>query len=140
LKKEDELILHDVFGALTYRGKGAFIAGGAGITPFISIFRYLKSIMEVDGNKLIFANKTKGDIILKNEFESLLGNNFINILSEEKTDKYAYGMISESFLKTQIDSSCKNVYVCGPPPMMEAIEKQLSRIGVDKKVIVVEEI
>jgi ferredoxin-NADP reductase len=140
LKKEDELILHDVFGAITYRGKGAFIAGGAGITPFISIFRYLKSIMEVDGNKLIFANKTKGDIILKNEFESLLGNNFINILSEEKTDKYAYGMISESFLKTQIDSSCKNVYVCGPPPMMEAIEKQLSRIGVDKKVIVVEEI
>jgi ferredoxin-NADP reductase len=140
LKKEDELILHDVFGAITYRGKGVFIAGGAGITPFISIFRYLKSIREVDGNKLIFANKTKGDIILKNEFESLLGNNFINILSEEKTDKYAYGMISESFLKTHIDSSCKNVYVCGPPPMMEAVEKQLLATGVDKRVIVVEEI
>jgi ferredoxin-NADP reductase len=140
LKKEDELILTDVFGAITYRGKGLFIAGGAGITPFISIFRYLKSKNEVDGHKLIFANKTKEDIILNDEFESLLGNNFINILSDEKTEKYAHGMISEGFLKTHIDSSCKNVYVCGPPPMMEAVEKQLLSIGIDKKVIVVEEI
>lgn len=138
LKKDDELILHDVFGAITFRGKGVFIAGGAGITPFISIFRYLSSKKEVDGNRLIFANKTKEDIILKDEFESLLGNNFINILSDEKTDKNAFGQISESFLKAHIDSSCKNVYVCGPPPMMEAVTKQLSKIGVDEKVIVVE--
>jgi len=140
LKKDDELILHDVFGAITYRGKGVFIAGGAGITPFISIFRYLQSKKVVDGNKLIFANKSEEDIILKNEFESLLGSNFINILSDEKTKNYAYGLISESFLKTHMDSSCKNVYVCGPPPMMEAVTKQLSAVGVDENVIVVEEI
>src|ERR1700749_254784 len=30
----DELIVHEVFGAITYRGPGIFIAGGAGITPF----------------------------------------------------------------------------------------------------------
>jgi ferredoxin-NADP reductase len=42
LKKGDTLILHDVFGAIRYKGEGVFIAGGAGITPFISIFRYLK--------------------------------------------------------------------------------------------------
>lgn len=140
LKKDDELILHDVFGAITYRGKGVFIAGGAGITPFISIFRFLQSIKEVDGNKLIFANKSEEDIILKNEFESLMGSNFINILSDEKTKNYAYGLISESFLKTHMDNSCKNVYVCGPPPMMEAVTKQLSAVGVDENVIVVEEI
>src|SRR5436190_14196571 len=36
-----ELILHDVFGAIQYKGQGVFIAGGAGITPFIAIFRAL---------------------------------------------------------------------------------------------------
>ena len=41
LKINDELILHDVFGAINYKGEGVFIAGGAGVTPFISIFRYL---------------------------------------------------------------------------------------------------
>src|ERR1035437_1438822 len=42
LKAGDELILHEVFGAITYKGQGVFIAGGAGITPFVSIFRFLK--------------------------------------------------------------------------------------------------
>ena len=47
LKKNDELILHDVFGAIAYKGEGVFIAGGAGVTPFISIFRYLQSKMKL---------------------------------------------------------------------------------------------
>jgi len=42
LKPRDELIIHDVCGAINYKGKGLFIAGGAGITPFVSIFRYSK--------------------------------------------------------------------------------------------------
>src|SRR5512133_3781115 len=59
LKKNDELILHDVFGAIAYRGEGVFIAGGAGVTPFICIFRYVHSKNKTGKNKLIFANKTR---------------------------------------------------------------------------------
>ena len=140
LKKNDKLILHDVFGAIAYKGEGVFIAGGAGITPFICIFRYLQSKNEIGANKLIFTNKTKGDIILAQEFENMLGENFINILSDEKTDEYAHGLITKSFLKIHIHSSIKNAYICGPPPMMEAIEKQLSKLGINKNAITVEEI
>jgi ferredoxin-NADP reductase len=140
LKKADELILHDVFGAISYKGEGVFIAGGAGITPFISIFRYLHSKNEIGDNKLIFANKKKEDIILSVEFKGLLGKNFINILSNEKAEGYANGQITEDFLKAYINDSTKNVYVCGPPPMMEAILKQLSNLRIDKKIITVEKI
>ena len=140
LRKEDELILHDVFGAISYMGEGVFIAGGAGITPFISIFRYLKSKNVIGENKLIFANKTKKDIILEQEFKDLLGRNFINILSDEKADGYAYGQITENFLKANMDVSVKNVYVCGPPPMMEAIQKQLSKLEIPESFIITEEI
>ncbi|HSW53500.1 MAG TPA: hypothetical protein VLH59_00300 [Ignavibacteriaceae bacterium] len=139
LRKDEELILHEVFGSIGYKGEGIFIAGGAGVTPFISIFRYLQINNEIGNNKLIFANKTKEDIILAQEFENLLGNNFINILSHEKVNGYAYGQISEDFLKPHIKSSVKNVYVCGPPPMMEAIEKQLKNLDVDEKDIIKEE-
>ena len=138
LKVDDELILHAVFGAIEYKEEGVFIAGGAGVTPFISIFRYLKSVKQIGSNKLIFANKTKGDIILEKEFNSLLGANFINILSDEKVEGYAHGQISEDFIKANYTSSTKNVYVCGPPPMMEAIEKQLAHLKIDKKQIVKE--
>jgi len=139
LRKDEELILHEVFGSIGYKGEGIFIAGGAGVTPFISIFRYLQINNEIGNNKLIFANKTKEDIILAQEFENLLGNNFINILSHEKVNGYANGQISEDFLKPHIKSSVKNVYVCGPPPMMEAIEKQLKNLDVDEKDTIKEE-
>src|ERR1019366_2396253 len=123
VKKNDELILHEVFGAIAYKGEGVFIAGGAGITPFISIFRYLQSKKEIGNNKLIYANKTKADIILEEEFKKLLDNNFINILSDEKVQGYANGKISEDFIKTNSHGINKLFYLCGPPPMMEAIEK-----------------
>jgi ferredoxin-NADP reductase len=139
LKTDDELILNDVFGAITYKGEGVFIAGGAGVTPFISIFRDLKSKNLIGDNKLVFANKTKADIILESEFKDMLGTNFINILSDENVKGYANGTITEDFIKTHSDSSSKIFYLCGPPPMMEAIEKYLKNMEVDKKSIVKEE-
>jgi ferredoxin-NADP reductase len=138
LKKDDELILHEVFGAIAYKGEGVFIAGGAGVTPFIAIFRYLQSKNQVDSNKLIFANKTKADIILEEEFKKILGANFINILSDEKTEGYANGQITEEFIKVNSGGLNKMFYLCGPPPMMDAIEKQLANLKVDEKLIIKE--
>jgi ferredoxin-NADP reductase len=138
LKRNDELILHDIFGTIAYKGEGVFIAGGAGVTPFISIFRFLQSKNEIGNNKLIFANKTKADIILKSEFEKLLGKNFINILSDEKADSYEFGVITEAFIKVQSDGMNKIFYLCGPPPMMDSMEKYLSNLHVPVKSIVKE--
>lgn len=138
LKKNDELILHDVFGAISYQSEGIFIAGGAGVTPFICIFRYLQSQNKIGDNKLIFANKTKSDIILAEEFKTLLGKNFINIISDEKVDGYAHGQITENFLKDYVKDPKINIYVCGPPPMMEAIEKFLSNLHIDNNMIIKE--
>jgi ferredoxin-NADP reductase len=138
LKKNDEFILHEVFGAIAYKGEGVFIAGGAGVTPFISIFRYLKSENAIGSNKLIFANKTSDDIILRYEFDHMLGKNFINILSDEKTSQYYHGFLSEDFLKTQITGAGKYIYLCGPPPMMDAVEAILSRLKIDAGSIIKE--
>ena len=139
LKINDELILHEVFGAISYKGEGVFIAGGAGVTPFISILRDLESKDEIGNNTLIFANKTKNDIILEGEFKKLLGDNFCNILSKEKVEGYAEGRITKEFIKANSNEISKLFYLCGPPPMIEAIEKQLADLSVDKKSIVTEE-
>lgn len=138
LQPGDELIIHDVWGAIAYKGEGIFIAGGAGITPFLSIFRYLHSINKMDGNKLIFANKTKADIIHERELRNLLGDAFINILSDEAAGGYTQGMITEAFLKDTIVSFDQPFYVCGPPPMMDAVLKQLANLGVGEHAITVE--
>lgn len=138
LKKDDELILHNVFGAISYNGEGIFIAGGAGVTPFICIFKDLQSKNKIGNNKLIFTNKTQSDIILAKEFISFLGKNFINILSDEKVDGYAHGHITEAFLKQYIKVSTKKIYLCGPPPMMDAVERFLSNLHFDETQIIKE--
>ena len=135
LKQYDELILHEVFGAIAYKGEGVFIAGGAGITPFICIFRHLHANKKIKKNKLLFANKAKKDIILEKEFTDMLGDAFINILSDEDTEGYEHGMINENFLKANITDFTQQFYVCGPPPMMEAILKQLTNLGVTENLI-----
>ncbi len=104
LKPGDELIIRDVWGAISYKGKGVFIAGGAGITPFLSILRDLRTKNKISGNTLLFANKTRADIILESELNSMLGNDFMNILSEEKAEGYFFGMIDTEFIM-------KNLYL-----------------------------
>ena len=79
------------------------------------------------------------DIILKEEFETLLGDNFINVLSEEKAEGYEYGRINEALLKKHVTDHAAKIYICGPEPMMDAVENQLSAIGISAESIVKEE-
>ena len=138
LKPGAELIIRDVWGAINYKGTGVFIAGGAGVTPFISILRNLQAKNEVSGNRLLFANKTKADIILEDDFRRMLGDDFINILSEEKADGYFHGYITEDFLKATISDFSRYFYVCGPQPFIDSVLKQLDNLGVGKSLVTIE--
>lgn len=138
LKHGDELIIRDVWGAIEYKGEGVFIAGGAGITPFIAILRQLHTENKIASNKLIFTNKTESDIILKQEFDEILGKNFINTLTDEKKEGYENRMIDAAFLKEKIDDFTQHFYVCGPPPFVKAISKALTILGAETDAVVFE--
>ena len=113
LKQGDELILHDIFGTINYHGEGTFIAGGAGITPFLAILRQLKKDQLLGDNHLLFSNKTAADIILKEELSQMLGKNLINTLTEEITTEYDHARIDEKAMRL-INRSCGVLVVgCG---------------------------
>ena len=65
----------------------------------------------------------------------MLGNAFTNILSDEHTEGCANGMIDEAFLTNNIEDFHQPFYVCGPPPMMEAVLKLLNQLGVPENLI-----
>lgn len=134
----DSLILNDIFGDIAYKGEGVFIAGGAGVTPFIAILRELHTEGKLGNNKLVFANKSRADIMHEDEFRNMLGSNFINILSDEKVEGYEHGYISEAFLKKYAISFDTWFYLCGPPPMMDAVRELLFKLGVQKDKLVEE--
>ncbi|MEZ4855988.1 MAG: FAD-binding oxidoreductase [Gelidibacter sp.] len=139
LKKNDTLLIGDTFGDITYKGEGLFLAGGAGITPFLAILKNLEAQNKIGNNKLIFANKTSKDIIENNYFERLLKTNFTNVLSEEQNAKMQYGYITKELIKSNINNKQQFYYLCGPPPMMDAVLKHLEILGIDKSKIVKEQ-
>jgi hypothetical protein len=138
LKHGDELIIGDVWGAIEYKGEGVFIAGGAGVTPFLAILKQLQVENKIANNKLIFTNKFEKDIILKKEFNEMLGKNFINTLTDEKKEEYENGRIDYAFLKEKIDNFKQHFYVCGPPQFVTAISEALAQLGAKTDAIVFE--
>lgn len=137
----DQLIIGDPWGTIQYKGPGVFLAGGAGVTPFIAILRRLAREEKIEGNQLIFSNKTEKDIILKDEFEAMLGEDFINVITDELTDEHIYldGFIDKSFLEEQIDDFDQPFYVCGPMPFNEAMIEYLKELGAEPDALVFEE-
>ncbi len=138
LKTGDELLLHDVWGAIQYKGEGVFIAGGAGVTPFIAILRQLQKDNQLGNNMLLFSNKTHRDIILKDEFSAMLGNNFVNTLTKEEVPGYDHHAIDEEYLKEKIKDFSQNFYICGPDKMIAGIKSILEKLGGKDAVITIE--
>ena len=135
----DHVELSDVFGAITWKGPGVFIAGGAGVTPFIAILRHLEKTDQLQGNRLLFSNKTEADIILREEFIRMLGDNAKFTLTREEHPRYEHGRIDQAFLENHIDDFSQKFYTCGPPEMVEDVAKALEKLGASTDAIVIEE-
>ena len=138
LKPGDELILRDVWGAIEYQGAGYFIAGGAGITPFIAILRSLQAQKKAAGNKLFFSNKTSSDIIYKEELENILGTDAVFVLTREQKEGYIHGRIDADFIRTKMTDLKKLFYICGPDPMVNELVNAVREAGASPEALVFE--
>ena len=134
-----ELIIQEAFGAITYQGPGVFLAGGSGITPFLSIFRKLHKEKTIAGNRLIYSNRTEEDVILVDELNIMLGEQLIYFFSHENTIGFTHHQIDRNYLIEAIRSFDQYFYVCGPEPFVKAISKILVDLGVQANALVVEQ-
>lgn len=138
LKAGDRLIIHDVWGAIAYKSPGYFIAGGAGITPFVAILRQLHKDKAIGQNQLFFSNKTAGDIIYHEELDRILGRNVHYVLTKEDNPAYLKGPINKAFLKREIKDFSRPFYVCGPDQMVADLVKVLGVLGAKADSVVFE--
>ena len=138
LEPGDRLAIDEPWGAIHYKGEGYFIAGGAGITPFIAIFRQLHQVGLIGRNKLFFSNKTVPDIIYKSELMKIFGANAVFVMTQKAEESYALDFIDQAFLKTHVNRLSKYFYVCGPDPMVQGINDILAGLGVTPQSVIFE--
>lgn len=133
-----ELILGDVFGAIQYQGPGIFISAGAGITPFMAIFRDLYDKKQLRGNRLINSNKTMDDLIMGEELQKLLKADFINVFTREQVIGFVGKRIDRNFLIENVVDFGQEFYLCGPETFVKDISALLLELGVKPSSLVIE--
>ena len=133
-----ELILREPYGALHYSGPGVFIAGGSGITPFLSIFRELKRTNQLFGNKLIYSNYGSQDVICGAELHDLLKENYINHYSREGVIGFKEKRLNKELLVSYISDFSQRFYVCGSESFVSDISDALVALGASVSSLVVD--
>lgn len=133
-----ELLMSEPFGTIRYEGPGVFIAGGAGITPFLAILRDLAGKGELDGQTLIFSNKTPRDVICERELRHVLGERCILTCTGAAAPGYENRRVDRAFLEETIRDFTQRFYLCGPPPFMDAINAALADLGARSESLVFE--
>jgi cytochrome-b5 reductase len=121
-----------------------FVAGGTGITPMISIIRWiLANGLDVE-LFLVFANKTEGDIIFREEWESNArehANFHLHHVLEQSPAGWTQGTgrINEEILRRHLPPPSPEtaVFLCGPPMMVDTLEGTLKGIGYSEPSIVI---
>jgi ring-1,2-phenylacetyl-CoA epoxidase subunit PaaE len=127
-------------------------AGGSGITPLFSIFKYMLGKHENSVIHLIYANKNAKTAMFYEELANLERifpqrikvthilsdpqsdrKNIFNWFSKQpKIEQFSVGYVDADFIKNKAIPNAVH-YICGPEPMMQACEKGLLAVGVDKK-------
>ena len=120
-----------MFGTIQYRGPGTFIAGGAGITPFIAILRSLNAKGGLAGNRLIVSNQTERDIILRGEFEAMDGLDTLWTVTADPKSKLLRQRIDTAFLREQVADFSQHFYLCGPDAMVAGLRAVLQDLSAD---------
>lgn len=139
LKPGDSLLIGDPWGAITFQGPGTFIAGGAGLTPFLAILRDQSGTPSPHPNRLIFSNHSRKDLFLEKNLLQHTQGNLLLTYTEEKVPGAEHGRIDLEFLKKHIDDPNQFFYVCGPPEMVESVSADLKKLGASPEKIVTED-
>ena len=136
---------YGIFNALDSDAeKIIFIAGGSGITPFLSALRYMRDTKDTRKVTLLWGVKFPYEIFLKEEFEDMKKVNpnltVIPVVSNNDTWDGERGYIDSDKLERLApcedpgETIQKNdYYICGPPIMMKKVREALKSMGVNKK-------
>jgi len=128
-----------------FHGKDlVFIAGGSGITPFISMLRNISERMVALNVWLIFGCLSEKDILFREELydiQSRRSNIRVKFILSEPGSEWigACGFITKEEILKEIGSADKKYfYVVGNRPMYFFIEEQLKAMGVPRHRIIYE--
>lgn len=115
------------------------IAGGSGITPFMSMAGSLADGDEEYSMTLFYGARTMAQLAYKEELEALAEKcsalKVIYVLSDEECDGCENGFVTAELMEKYVDIKSSTFFLCGPQAMYAFVGKELEKYNLPVKAV-----
>lgn len=115
------------------------LAGGSGITPFLSLANAIADGDEDFRMILLYGSRTEDAILYKAEFDRLAKDDriqVVHVLSDEEKPGFEHGFISADLIREYAPAGEPySVFVCGPQGMYRFVDQEIEKLGLARKYV-----
>lgn len=112
------------------------LAGGSGITPFLSMAQAIADGTEDFDLTILVGSRTKEQILFGDELDYIAEKcnkvHVVHVLSDEEAKGYEHGFITAELIKKYAKEPY-SVFVCGPEAMYRFLKGELDKLGLPRK-------
>ena len=143
LKEGDKLITSGPLGEFFYEDlrdskNVVALAGGSGITPFLSMAYAIRDGAEDFNLTILFGSRTEENILFKDEFDAISKEcdkvKIVHILSDEEKEGYEHGFITADLIKKYAPEEY-SIFICGPEAMYRFAAKEIEKLDLPKRLV-----
>ncbi len=122
------------------------IAGGVGITPFLSVLRHFSHVKAANRVRLFWSNKGIEDVLCTDEIRDMTKVLNLKVIYNLSRDEDVNRHFREDFPEVSFEGGRVSAevfkrygvvpgsafFLCGPPPMMDSTLEVLATLGIDE--------
>lgn len=111
------------------------LAGGTGLAPVLSMLRQLQVDGSSRGGRLIYGVSTDDDLVKLGEVEELVASlpdfSWDHCVSDPASAAANKGYVTSRVREQDLHDGDLAIYLCGPPPMVEAVRQHVGDLGIE---------
>lgn len=115
------------------------LAGGSGITPFMSMAKAIQEGSEDFELILLYGARTEADLVFKADFDAIAAAcdkvKVVYVLSDEEKKGFEHGFLSPELIRKYAGDEPFSIYVVGPGAMCDYLDKELPKLSLERKFI-----
>jgi benzoate/toluate 1,2-dioxygenase reductase subunit len=110
------------------------LAGGTGLAPLLSMLRQLATAEVSWPVTLLYGVTRDEDLVLSDELDALArkisGFRWLPVVADDKSTCPQKGFVTDHFSDELLNDGEVDIYLCGPPPMVDAVLGNLRERGI----------
>ncbi len=114
------------------------LAGGSGITPFLSMARAIRDGIEKFNLTILFGSRTEESILFKEDLEEIAKVcpkvKVVHVLSDEEKEGFEHGFITAELIQKYLLNN-SSIFICGPEAMYRFLDREIPKLGLPKRLV-----